>query len=180
MDSLVVKLILYLWQFLPKLLQGNAKFPTECQITFPSRITFLCRHVQFITSEQQDYKLGGFSIGYVHVTSEPTDSQALSFNMVGTILFTVTSSSPPLNGRALSLVTPSRLCPVYHIWTDRCLDLFPFMVLKLSCPVYHLWIDEFITLFSFSPSGLGVLAVKLKQLPLKSELRAWCLLVGYV
>jgi len=125
-DSLVVKLILYLWQFLPKLLQGNAKFPTECQITFPSRITFLCRHVQFITSEQQDYKLGGFSIGYVHVTSEPTDSQALSFNMVGTILFTVTSSSPPLNGRALSLMFLSRLCPVYHLWTDMCPNLFPF------------------------------------------------------
>jgi len=41
-------------------------------------------------------KLGGFSIGYVHVTSELTDNQVSSFSPVGT--------------------TPSPLCPVRHLW----------------------------------------------------------------
>jgi len=75
--------------------------------------------------------------------------------------FVVMSSSPPLNGEALSLMFLSRLYTVYHLWTDRCPDLLPSIVLKLSRPVRHLWTDESITLFSFPPSGSGVFAVKL-------------------
>ena len=56
----------------------------EYEITFSSGITHFCRHIQFITSEQQDPKLGGFSIGYVHVISELTDSQISSSSPVGT------------------------------------------------------------------------------------------------
>ena len=89
-------------------------------------------------------------------------------------------SSPPLYGRGLSLITASRLCLLYHLWTDRCLDLFPFMVLKLLCPVHHIWTGESIILFSFPPSGPEVLTDKLIRLSLNSELRSWCLLVGLV
>jgi len=71
----------------------------EYLITFPSGITLSCRHVQSITSERHDSKLGGFSIGYVYVTSEPTDNQVLPFSLVGTTPFIVMSSLPPLNGR---------------------------------------------------------------------------------
>jgi len=90
------------------------------------------------------------------------------------------SSSPPLNGRTLSRVTPSWFCLVNHLWTDMSSDLFRFMVLKLSCPVCHLWTDEFITLFSFSLLGLWILTVKLTLWPMNSELWAWCLLVGHI
>jgi len=76
-------------------------------------------------------------------------------------------SLPPLNGRILSLIFLSRLCPVYYLWTDGWSNLFLSMVLKLLCPVRHLWTD---TLFSFPPSGPGVLAVKLIRLLLNSEL----------
>jgi len=40
---------------------------------------------------------GVFSIGYVHITSEPTNNQVSSFSPVGTI--------------------PLSLCPVRHLWT---------------------------------------------------------------
>ena len=43
----------------------------------------------------RNLELGGFSIGYVHVTSEPTDNQVSSFSLVGTI--------------------PLSLCPVRHL-----------------------------------------------------------------
>jgi len=42
-------------------------------------------------------ELGSFSIGYVHITSEPTDNQVSSFSPVGTI------SLP--------------FCSIRHLWT---------------------------------------------------------------
>ena len=104
-------------------------------------------------------ELGGFSIGYVHVTSESTNNQVSSFSPVGT--------------------DPLPLCPVRHLWTaglwvwhfqsvmstlplnQRMSRSLPFMVLKLSSPVNHLWTDETITLFSFPPSRPGVPVVML-------------------
>jgi len=63
-----------------------------------------CRHVQFITSERQNFELGDFSIGYIQfITSELTDSQASSLNLVGNSS-TVISSLLPLNGKVMSLV----------------------------------------------------------------------------
>jgi len=43
----------------------------------------------------------------------------------------------------------SRLCLVYHLWTDGYSDFFPFYGTQTLCPVRHLWTDEAITLFSF-------------------------------
>jgi len=72
---------------------------------------------QFITFEQQDSRLDGFSIDYVHITSELIDSQVLSFSLVGSrdYSFTIISSSSPLNDRALSLMFLSQLCQVRHL-----------------------------------------------------------------
>jgi len=44
----------------------------------------------------RNLELGGLSIGYVYITSEPTDNQVSSFSPVGTI--------------------PLSLCPVRHLW----------------------------------------------------------------
>ena len=122
-----------------------------------------CRHVRFVTSERQDPKFGGFSIGYVHVTSKPADSQVLSSSPAG--------------------ITLLPLCPVRHLWTAGlwvwCFLVgyvqfitseptgtqiyFLSMVLKLLCPVRHLWIDKSITLFSFSLSGPRVLCYQVNM-----------------
>jgi len=59
-------------------------------------------------------ELGGFSIGYVNITPELTDNQVSLYSPVGTTYpFAVMSSSPPLNGRVLSLATLNQLCSYY-------------------------------------------------------------------
>ena len=62
--------------------------------------------------------------------------------------------------KALSLVNPSQLCSVRHLWTDRCpYFIFPFLsmsshpplneknsnsvILNQLCPVRHLWTDGY-------------------------------------
>ena len=40
------------------------------------------------------------------------------------------SSSPPLNSKVMSLVTPSWLYPIYQLWTDGCPDLAPFSLIR--------------------------------------------------
>jgi len=55
------------------------------QILFPLGELLYYRHVQLVISDRNP-EFDGFSIGYVHVTSEPTDSQVLSSNPVGTTL----------------------------------------------------------------------------------------------
>ena len=125
-------------------------------------------------------ELSSFSIDYVHVTSEPIDSQVLSSSLVGTPLFAVKSRSPPLNGRAPTLMFLSQLCPVYHLWTDGCSDLFPFygtQTVMFSSPPLNGRVHNLVLL---PLSGPRVLIVKLTQLPLNSVLWAWCLLVGYI
>ena len=125
----------------------------------------------------KNLELGGFSIGYVHITSEPTDNQVSSFSPVGTILYRYVQFATS-ERQGFELATPNQLCP-YYLWTDGYLDL-SLMVLKLSCPVHHLWTDKSITLSSFPLSRSGVLTVMLIRLPLNSKLWAWCLLVGHV
>jgi len=63
-------------------------------------------------------ELGGFSIGYIHVTSELTDNQVSSFSPVGTI----------------SLSS----CPVRHLWMTK---FWAWWLLNRLCPCY-LWTDR--------------------------------------
>ena len=92
---LVVTLTIYL--FLPNYFPRKYQFPHEVydQVLFSQWNYFFCRHVQLVTSEWQNSELGSFSIGYVHITSEPTDNQVSSSSPVGTI--------------------PLPLCPVHHL-----------------------------------------------------------------
>ena len=86
-------------------------------------------------------ELGGFSINYVHVTSEPTDNQVSSFSPVRTI----SSSSCPVHHlwmtkfRAWWLLNRFRHC---DLWTDRLLSLifqsskdYFFVVMSSSPPL---------------------------------------------
>ena len=171
-----------------------------------------CHHVHFITSEWQNFELGGFSIGHVQsITSELTDSQVSSFSLMWTSLLSscpvrhlwttkfwvwqfLTSyvqfvTSELMDSRSHSYSPQWTSCQVNtmtseqqivnlaflswsfpnYLWTDGCLALFPFMVLKLSCPVYDLWIDESITLFSYPLSRPEIFAV-MNIKPLNSRL----------
>jgi len=66
-----------------------------------------CHHVQLITSEWQNSELGGFSISYVHLRLNRQMTNLIFQSSTDYSFFTVISSSSPLNGRALSLVTPN-------------------------------------------------------------------------
>ena len=112
-----------------------------------------CHHVQIITSEWQNFKLGGFSIGYVHVTSELTDSRVSPFCLLlcpVRHLWTVNT---------LSLIISNQLCPVRHLWTDEYPISHFFVIMSSSsplndkasclvipnqlCPARHLWTDGY-------------------------------------
>jgi len=92
---LVVKLIIYLWQFLSNNIQRKFQFSHGVydQVLFPPVEFFLFTVMSSLSPlNGRNPKLGGFSIGYVYITSELIDSQ-------------VSYSSP-------EGTTPLPLCPV--------------------------------------------------------------------
>jgi len=145
-------LTIYLWQFLPNNIRRRYQNPhvVNNQGWFPPVELFLCHHIQFVTSEWQNPELGGFSISYVLVTSEPTDSQVSPFSPVGTISLSscpvchhvqfVTSEwqNFELGGFSIGYVlvtsepTDSQVSPFSPVGT----------ISLSSCPVRHLWMTK--------------------------------------
>jgi len=99
LDSSIVTLTIYLWQFLSNdsLGKHHCSYEIKNQITFRSGITLFTVMSSLSLLNDRNSELGGFSIGYVYITSELTDSQVSFFSPVGT--------------------TPLPLWPVHHLWT---------------------------------------------------------------
>jgi len=123
--------------------------------------TFLCHHVQFITSEWQIFKLGGFSISYAQfITSEPRDNKVSFFSSLSPlnsktlnsgVSQSIVSRPSPLNRWCPNFISQSLVdfpllsCPVHHLWITNTLSL---IILNWLCPVPYLWTDEYPILLS--------------------------------
>ena len=103
---LVVTLTIYLWQFLPNKIQRRHQFShgvyDQVLFSLMGLFDFTVTYSQPPLNGENS-ELGGFSIDYVHDTSESTDNQVSSFSPVGT--------------------TPLPLCLVRHLLTIEVLSL---------------------------------------------------------
>jgi len=133
---LVVTLTIYLWKFLPNNVRRRYQFSHGVydQVLF-SPVEFILFTVMSSLSplNGRNSELGGFSIGYVHITFELTDSQVSSFSQVGTTPYryvqVITSERQGSESSNFQMVMS--ILPLNR----RMPRSLPFMVLKLSSPV---------------------------------------------
>ena len=145
---------------------------------FPNGILYFYCHVQFTTFERLKSRAWWF-LNRLCPCYPWTDRQpSLIFQSGRGYPFTVMSSSPPRNGRALSLATSNRLCS-HYLWTDGCLDLSPLWY--SNCQIQFTTskqMSSYLCSLFLHQGGSSCCHVNSK--PLNSGLQVWDLVVSHV